>query len=133
VIVVDASVLADALVDDGPVGNAARVALTEDPHWAAPGHLLIEVMSVIRGKALGGKLGLPRAREAVETLPSLVIDHVDAAQLIERMWHLCGNISAYDAAYVAAAEMLTCPLVTGDARLAKANGLRCEIRLIATG
>ncbi len=129
-IVVDASVLADALVDDGPVGDAARAELTKDPHWAAPGHLLVEVMSVIRGKALGGKLGLSRAQEAVETLPSLVIDEVNAAMLLDRMWQLRGNVTAYDAAYVAAAEMLACPLATGDARLAKANGVRCEMRLV---
>ncbi|PWU49771.1 VapC toxin family PIN domain ribonuclease [Micromonospora globispora] len=130
-IVVDASVLADALVDDGAVGEAARAELSGDPHWAAPGHLLVEVVSVIRGKVLGRKLGLVRAREAIETLPSLVIDEVGTAMLLDRMWQLRGNVTAYDAAYVAAAELLACPLVTGDGRLAKASGTRCEIRLIA--
>jgi predicted nucleic acid-binding protein len=38
--------------------------------------------------------------------------------------------TAYDAAYVAAAEKLACPLVTGDGRLAKASGTRCEIKLV---
>jgi predicted nucleic acid-binding protein len=41
---------------------------------------------------------------------------------------LRANISAYDAAYAAAAEVLGCPLVTGNARLARATGPRCEIR-----
>lgn len=130
-IVVDASVLADALVDDGPAGDAARAVLASDPHWAAPAHLLVEVMSVIRGKTLGGKLGLVRAQEAVAALSTLVVDYVDAAQLIDRMWQLRGNITAYDAAYVAAAELLGCPLVTGDVRLAKSNGVRCEVALVA--
>ncbi|MGA4729805.1 type II toxin-antitoxin system VapC family toxin [Micromonospora taraxaci] len=130
-IVVDASVLADALVDDGPLGDAARAELTGDPHWAAPGHLLVDVMSVIRGKVLGGKLGLARAREAVDTLPSLVIDEVAVSTLLDRMWQLRGNVSACDAAYVAAAEFMACPLVTGDGRLVKAIGVRCEIRLLA--
>lgn len=130
-IVVDASVLADALVDDGPVGDAARAELTRDPHWAAPGHLLVEVMSVIRGKILGGKLGLARAQEAIDTLSSFVIDEVGVAQFLDRMWQLRTNITAYDAAYVATAELMACPLVTGDGRLAKANGVRCEIRLLA--
>lgn len=128
-IVVDASVLVDALVDDGPVGDAARICLVSDPHWAAPAHLLIEVVSVIRGKTLGGKLGLARAQEAVAALSTLVVDHVDAPQLINRMWQLRGNITAYDAAYVAVAELLDCPLVTGDGRLAKSIDLRCEVRL----
>jgi predicted nucleic acid-binding protein len=131
VIVVDASALADALVDDGPVGAAARAVLAADPHWAAPGHLLVEVVSVIRGRTLGAKLGIVRGQEAVDALADLVIDHVEVAPLVERMWQLRGNLSAYDAAYVAAAEQLDCPLVTGDGRLAKASGVRCEIRVIA--
>jgi predicted nucleic acid-binding protein len=129
VIVVDASALVDALVDDGSIGEAARGTLAADPHWAAPAHLLVEVMSTIRGKALGGKLGLARAQEAVAALPTLVIDQIDVVQLTDRMWQLRGNLSAYDAAYVAAAELLACPLVTGDGRLAKAPGIGCEIRL----
>ena len=130
-IVVDASVLADALVDDGTMGDAARAVLASDPHWAAPAHLLIEVLSVIRGKTLGGKLGLDRAQEAVAALPTLVIDYVEAAELTGRMWELRGNVTAYDAAYVAAAEYLGSRLVTGDGRLAKSTGLRCEVTLIA--
>jgi predicted nucleic acid-binding protein len=131
VIVVDASVLADALLDDGPMGAAARAALAADPHWAAPVHLLVEVVSVIRGKTLGGKLGLTRANEVVAALSELVVDEVDISQLVDRIWQLRGNLTAYDAAYVAAAETLECPLVTGDGRIAKASGPRCEIRVIS--
>jgi predicted nucleic acid-binding protein len=131
VIVVDASVLADALIDDGPVGESARAALAADPHWAAPAHLLVEVVAVVRGRALDGKLGSVRAQEAVDVLPSLVIDQVEVAGLVDRMWQLRGGMTAYDAAYVAAAERLGCPLVTTDGRLAKANGMRCEIRLVS--
>jgi predicted nucleic acid-binding protein len=131
VIVVDASALTDALVDDGPIGAAARDVLRADTHWAAPAHLLIEVVSAIRGKALGGKLSPARATEAVAALPALVLDHVDAVGLVDRMWQLRNTVTADDAAYVAAAEVLECPLVTGDARLAKVAGLRCEVRLIS--
>jgi predicted nucleic acid-binding protein len=130
VIVVDPSVLVDALIDDGPQGDAARGALTADPHWAAPAHLLIEVMSVIRGRNLGGRLGLVRAQEAVAALPGLVFDQLDAAGLVDRIWQLRANVTAYDAAYLAAAEALGCALVTGDARLAKADGARCEVSLV---
>ena len=132
-IVVDASVLADALIDDGPVGDAARAALAGDPHWAAPAHLLVEVASVIGGRTLGGKIGPARAQEAVDALPTLVIDQIDVACLVDRMWQLRSNITTYDAAYVAAAEALGCPLVTADGRLAKAHGVRCEISLISSG
>src|SRR5437016_9119144 len=88
VIVLDASVLADALLDDGPVGTAARAALTSDPHWAAPAHLLVEVVSVIRGKTLGGKLGPARANDAIQALSTLVIDPVNLAQLVDQIWQL---------------------------------------------
>jgi predicted nucleic acid-binding protein len=44
-IVIDASVLADALIDDGPTGVGARSALAADSHWAAPAHVLVEVVS----------------------------------------------------------------------------------------
>ena len=56
-------------------------------------------------------------------MPSLVIDEVGIPMLLGRMWQLRGN--------VAAAELLICPLVTGAGRLAKASGVRCEIRLLA--
>lgn len=129
-IVLDASALTDALIDDGPVGESARAHLRADPQWAAPAHLLVEVVSAIRGAALGGKVGAVRAGEAIAALPQLVIVQIGAAQLVDRMWELRGNLSPYDAAYVAAAETLDCPLVTGDARLAKTGGIRCEVRVL---
>ncbi len=131
-IVLDACVLSDALADDGRVGTSARRALTVDPHWAAPAHLLVEVVSVIRGRAMAGKLGPARAREAIDALPTLVVDQIPIAELVERIWQLRDNLTAYDAGYVAAAELLGCALLTGDARLAKAPGVRCEIRLPST-
>jgi predicted nucleic acid-binding protein len=129
-IVVDASVMVEALLDDGPIGRAARATLTADPHWAAPTHMLIEVVAVIRAKALGGKVSPARAQEAVGALSSLVLDNVDTVHLIDRIWQLRANVTAYDAAYIAAAELLACPLATGDARLAKATGPTCEFTLI---
>ncbi len=130
-IVVDASALTDALVDDGPQGDSARSELAADPQWAAPGHLIVEVVSAIQGKVLGGTLGSDRAGEAIVALPQLVVVQVGTAELVDRMWQLRHNLSAYDAAYVAAAEALGCPLVTGDARLAKAEGVRCRVTVVS--
>ena len=64
-------------------------------------------------------------------LMNVRVNGVDIAPLVERMWRLRGNLTAYDAAYVAAAELLSCPLVTGDGRLAKASGVRCEVRVVS--
>jgi predicted nucleic acid-binding protein len=129
-IVVEASALADALIDDGSVGDRARTALSEDLHWAAPGHLVVEVISVIRGRLLGGKLEAPRADEAIAVLVELEMDQIDILPLAHRICELRGNLTAYDAAYLAVAEELGCALLTSDARLARASGPRCPVQLI---
>ncbi len=43
------------------------------------------------------------------------------------MWELRENLTAYDAAFVALSEALGVPLVTADARLARATGHGAEI------
>jgi predicted nucleic acid-binding protein len=129
-LVVDASALADAVLDDGPAGKRARDELQTDDHWAAPSHCLVEVMSVIRSRLLGRKIELERADEAVAALGELTIDTIDPSELVTRIWELRGTVTAYDAAYVAAAELLDCPLVTSDRRLSRVRGIRCRIRVV---
>jgi len=51
---------------------------------------------------------------------------------MRRAYEQRANVTAYDAAYVALAEGLGCPLVTGDRRLAAASGINCEIEVLAT-
>jgi len=123
VIVVDASALALALLDDGPLGDSARTALTNDTDWAAPAHLITEVMSVIRGHVLGSKLSLDRADDAITTLAALTISLSDCQTLLPRIWQLRHNLTSYDAAYVALAESLEAPLTTADTRLTAAAGI----------
>ena len=50
--------------------------------------------------------------------------------LLPRIWDLRNNLTAYDAAYVALAEVLDIPLLTRDRRLAAAAGHRAQIELI---
>ncbi|RCW45101.1 putative nucleic acid-binding protein [Halopolyspora algeriensis] len=129
-LVVDASVLADALLDDGPAGRQCRDELAADDRWAAPSHLTVEILSVVRGRLLGRKITRERADEAVLALGELAVELVESGQLITRVWQLRGNATAYDATYVAAAEAMECPLVTRDRRLSRARGIRCEVRLV---
>ena len=49
--------------------------------------------------------------------------------LARRVWALHPNLTAYDAAYVALAEELGAPLLTLDARLARAPGPTCRFLL----
>ncbi|MCO6006769.1 type II toxin-antitoxin system VapC family toxin [Actinoallomurus purpureus] len=129
-IVIDASVLIDALTADGPEGQAARKAANVDSSWAAPAHLITEVSSGIRGRLLGSKISRPRAEEAIRVLAELEIELADVRTLLPRIWELRGNLTTYDAAYVALAETYDCPLITQDARLSNAPGARCEIQVV---
>jgi predicted nucleic acid-binding protein len=130
VIVIDASVLIDALTADGPQGQAARKAANADMDWAAPAHLITEVSSGIRGRLLGSKISRCRAEEAIKVLAELEIELTDVRMLLPRIWELRGNLTTYDAAYVALAEMYDCPLITQDARLSVAPGVLCETRVL---
>lgn len=132
-IIVDASTLTNALTDDGPVGQRGRAELARDVHWAAPEHLVVETFSAVRGRHLGNKVSRERARDALQALETATIDLLSTRMLLPRMWQLRGNVTGYDAAYVAAAEMYGCPLVTADARLARTIGLHCEVRLAVPG
>lgn len=127
-IVVDPSVLVDALSSSGDVGERARQAL-RGARWVAPEHLRVEVFHGIRGRLLGSKMDLAAARRAVSRLGRVAITTVTTKHLLDRMWELRANLSGYDAAYVAAAEHLGLPLVTADQRLAVVPGLRCSISL----
>lgn len=99
-IVVDASVLAGALTDDGRFGRACRTELAEDTHWSAPDHLVVEVLSAIRGRYLGARITDQRAEEALQALATAIVDRVDIVPVLPRMWALHRNLSGYDAAYV---------------------------------
>lgn len=128
-IVIDASVLANAVTDDGPVGARARAVLGRDAHWAGPEHLVVEVFSAVRGLSLADKISDQRADDALTALRTAVIDLVAVTPLLGRMWELRRNVTGYDAAYLAVAETFGCALVSADARLGIVPDLRCEIRL----
>ena len=129
-IVVDASVLALALLNEERIGDAARDAITADNRWIMPEHWTVEVLSVIRGQLLGGKIGANQADDAVEAVAEIEPEVPPTRVLVERIWSLRGNLTTYDAAYVAAAERYGCPLVTADVRLTRASGIKCPVDLV---
>jgi predicted nucleic acid-binding protein len=129
VIVVDASVLADALTDPGPRGIAARRRLG-DTELCAPALIDAEVISVLRRLVNHGALPALQGDLAVDQLHRLRLRRVVLDALIPRMWELRENLTAYDAAYVALAEALDAILVTADKRIAAAPGPRCVVELL---
>ena len=131
-IVVDASVLAPALADDGPDGALARHRLYGEKLLAAPNLVDLEVVSVLRAAHRAGRLPVLRARQALVDLMALPLQRTRHAELLPRIWSLRENVTAYDAAYVALAELLKAPLLTADARLTRASGPQCTFELLAT-
>ncbi|MFE6307802.1 type II toxin-antitoxin system VapC family toxin [Nocardiopsis changdeensis] len=131
-IVVDTSALVDLYLGvSGHGSGVAQRVLGSDPEWYAPSHQPVELLSSMRGLVLGHKIPLPDAEAALKLYGMQTIGYVEVVGAIaERVWELRNNVSAYDAAYAAVAEALDCALVTADARLAAAPGLRCEVRVI---
>ena len=124
-IVADASAVVAALLNDGP----ARQSLSSQPVHAP--HLVdAEVLSVLRRLNLAGRLDQHLAEAMIEALAHLGIRRHGGTGLLFRIWGLRGNLSAYDASYVALAESLGCPLLSADRRLARAPGALCVIHLV---
>ena len=129
VIVADASVLATALADDGADGDRARSELWGQ-RLAAPELIDLEVVSVLRRHRRAGLLDDKRADLALADLAALPMKRVAHLPLVRRCWELRDSVTAYDAAYIALAELLECPLVTADTKLASAPGIRCTVDVV---
>ncbi len=124
-VVIDASVLVNALL----VKGSARSRLAAES-LQAPELIDAEVLSVLRRLVLAGKLQDGAALQALAIAHQLGLRRHTSRALWRRAWELRLNLSAYDALYVALAELLQVPLLTADARLARAPGLRCRVELI---
>ena len=103
-IVVDASVLAPALADDSADGDASRASLRADL-LAAPELIDLEVLSVFRRQIAVGQLAVPRAEMAVADLLAPPLRRISHRGLLLRCWELRHNLTQYDAAFVALAEL----------------------------
>lgn len=131
VLVVDASVVAVTLGDDGADGDAARQRLRGE-ELIAPELVDLEVLSVLRRCRQRGTLDGRRAELAIVDLQELPLRRVPHSTLLPRCWELRDNLTPYDAAYVALAETIDAPLLTGDRRLSHAPGLRCAVEVLHT-
>jgi len=129
--VLDASVIV-AYLTGGELAPEARAALVDDPrrNWAL--HLVdAEVGHALRRLVRAGELRPGDAREALADLADLPLRRAGHRALLRRAWELRANVTFYDGLYVALAERLDVPLVTLDARLSAAPGVRAGIRVLA--
>lgn len=129
-IVVDASVLANAIADDGPDGETARRELRAAGEIAAPDLVDVETVAVLRKRWLAKTISDRRFAAAVADLAAIDVARYPAVHFLRCAFELRANVTAYDAMYVAVAERLGCELVTGDQRLASAPRLRCPVRVL---
>jgi predicted nucleic acid-binding protein len=70
------------------------------------------------------------AADLVVDLMALPVDRWHMSPLLPRMWELRDNLTPYDAAYVALAELTGAILITGDERLTAALETRCDVQII---
>jgi predicted nucleic acid-binding protein len=129
VIVVDASVLATALGDDGTDGRHARERLADET-LVAPELVDLEVVSVWRRHVAAKLMPARRAASAVADLANLPLRRSSHQPLLHRIWELRHVVTPYDAAYIALAEALGVVLLTADARLSRASGVHCVVETI---
>jgi predicted nucleic acid-binding protein len=137
--IVDASVVIDAVADSGSRGEAARAALAEQPAaetLVAPGHFAFEVLSGLNAAA--NRPGHPLRPEDVDSAladaEALGI-HIEPTPWsdVRRAWTLAqGSMRFADAVYVATAERRRTTLLTADGRLGRTgSAVRCQIVTVA--
>ena len=119
-IIVDASVVLEVLLGTAAGRRAEAVLFDHDAALHAPHLLDVEVAQVLRRYAAAGEIKPGRAAEALDDLADLPITRHEHVLLLPRIWQLRHNVTAYDAAYLALADVLDATLVTRDAKLARA-------------
>ncbi|HEX8408673.1 MAG TPA: type II toxin-antitoxin system VapC family toxin [Thermoanaerobaculia bacterium] len=122
--IVDASVFVDAVLDLRLAAVLARL------DWHAPVTIDAELVHALRRNWLVGRISDAQAASAFEALRTRAITRHPVEPLVQRMWSLRRNITAYDASYVALAESLALPLITRDRRLAHSSGHAATIEYI---
>jgi predicted nucleic acid-binding protein len=129
VIVTDCSAVVDALTA-AEDANTLRARMSgEDLH--APALLDFEVVAALRGLVPGSHLTAARAADALTDFDDLTTERWPSSDgLRRRAFQLRHYVSAYDAAYIALAEALGCPMLTRDVRLRNSAGHHARIEVL---
>jgi predicted nucleic acid-binding protein len=130
VIVLDASAVVELVLATAVGQTVARRIADPGLGLHAPHLLDVEVTQVVRRYLLAGQLTEERGRLAIESLSALDVERHEHHDLLPRIWDLRFNLTAYDAAYVALAELLDAPLLTRDSRLATASSHSARVEVV---
>jgi predicted nucleic acid-binding protein len=130
VIVVDASAVLD-LLRRVPGADAIEFRLLASGDTLHAPHLIdVEVAQAARRLGAARQLDESRGGQLLADLVAMPIRRYPNGLLLDRVWALRDNLSAYDATYVALAEVLDAPLITRDGRLARTRGHKARIQLV---
>lgn len=129
-IVADASAIVDVLVRPDEVPDLAE-RLAGDGVLYAPHLIDLELLHAARRLVRIGELSHDRGRELWTDGQRMIARRYPHEGFGDRIWELRENITAYDAVYVALAELVDCPLITTDAPLANSPGHLAQIELFS--
>jgi predicted nucleic acid-binding protein len=133
VVVADASAVVEYLLRSPAGMGAAAIVEADDVDLHTASLCDVEVVSAVRGLLRGRALDLTRAFEALEDYADLPLARHGHVALVGRVLELRDNFSAYDATYVALAEVLSAELLTCDEALGAAVRRHARnVRLLAT-
>lgn len=124
-IVVDASAALSALLTAGPARRALGAEQVHVPHLIDS-----EVASGLRRKVAAQQMHPDAGWAVLDAWRRLGMTRYPMLSVLGRVWQLRDNLSAYDASYVALAELLDCSLLTVDGCLGRVPGIRCPITVV---
>lgn len=131
-IVLDASAALAVLLNVGAGAEDIMERVSHPGETLHVPHLLeVEVLHALRRLSFGGVVSSERASLALGRLRDIRLERYPHTAFLGRIWQLKNNLTACDASYVALAEALDAPLVTRDARLARAPGTRAAVEVYA--
>ncbi|HEY5221759.1 MAG TPA: type II toxin-antitoxin system VapC family toxin [Microbacteriaceae bacterium] len=119
--IIDNSALIDWILFGRPIAEWSAAALH------APTLIDYEFAHAVRSSVLIGRITASEGREAIESFLKLHIERHPARPLLRAMWAHRHDMSAYDASYVALAQLLGAPLLTCDRRLARTARRSCDV------
>jgi len=90
----------------------------------------LEVANALRRLARSGAITVARGEMALQDLTNVRLTRHGHSRLLQRVWELRDHLTAYDAVYVALAEALDAPLLTGDEKIAAAPVHHATVELI---
>jgi predicted nucleic acid-binding protein len=130
VIVLDASAALELLLGTRAGARVAERIGNPSETLHAPHLLDLEVAQVLRRYQRAGDIDAERGRDALGFLRDLDLARYPHDVLLPRIWQLRDVATAYDAAYLALAEALAAPLLTGDAKLGRMRGHRASVEVV---